>query len=74
MFLKIETDYRTYILRVTDIRNVSTGHDGNYYVIYVYYRCGADTDSVLRFSNSYERDEACEEIYKALIAWEGMSK
>jgi DNA-directed RNA polymerase subunit RPC12/RpoP len=72
MYLKIETEYRTYILRVTDIRNVSTGHDGNYYVIYVCYRCGASIDSTLRFDNRDERDEACEKIYQALLKWEGM--
>ena len=70
MYLKIKSEYQTCILRIADIRNVSTGHDGHCYVIYVYYRCGADTDSVLRFSNSYERDEACEKIYRALITWE----
>lgn len=40
MYLKIETEYHTYILRITDIRNMSTGHDGYHYVIYIYYRCG----------------------------------
>ena len=74
MYLKIETECRTYILSVADIRNVSTEHDGRHYVIYVYYRCGTDVDSVLRFGTCYERDEVCERIYQALIAWEGKLK
>lgn len=72
MYLKIETEYRTYVLRVTDIRNVSTGHDGNHYVIYVSYRCGADCDTIIRCDSRDEQDEICEKIYQALLAWEGM--
>lgn len=72
MYLKIETEYRTYILRVTDIRNVSTGHDGTHYVIYVYYRCGADSDTTICCGSRDDRDEACEKIYQALLKWEGM--
>ena len=71
MYLKIETEYRTHILRLTDIRNVSTGHDGNHYVIYVYYRCGTDNDTIIPCSSREEREKVCEKIYQALIAWEG---
>lgn len=72
MYLKIENEYRTCILRVTDIRNVSTGHDGNSWIIYVYYRCGTDSDTIIRCYSKDERDEVCEKIYQALIAWEGI--
>lgn len=73
MYLKIETDYyNTYILRVADIRNVSTGHNGNHYVIYVFYRCGTDSDTTIHCGSRDERDEICEKIYQALIAREGV--
>ena len=72
MYLKIETEYRTYILRVTDIRNVSSGHDGNRWVVYIFYRCGTDSDTTIRCDSREERDEICEKIYQALVAWEGM--
>lgn len=72
MYLKIKAGYRTHILRVTDIRNVYTGIDGGCWVIYVFYRCGTDSDTIIRFDDKNERNEACEKIYQALIAWEGM--
>lgn len=72
MYLKIEANCRTYILRVTDIRNVSTGHSGKGWEIYVYYRCGIDTNTTICFDYKKDRDEVCEKIYQALIEWEGM--
>ena len=72
MYLKIKADYRTHILRVADIRNVSTGYSGKGWEIYVYYRCGAETNTTICFDDKKDRDEACEKIYQALIAWEGM--
>ena len=72
MYLKIKADCRTHILRVTDIRNVSTGWSVQGWEIYVYYRCGADTNTTICFDYKKDRDEACEEIYQALLAWEGM--
>ena len=46
MYLKIEAGYRTYILRVTDIRNVSTGFSGKGWEIYIYYRCLIKTQMI----------------------------
>ena len=72
MYLKIEADCRTHILRVTDIRNVTTGWSGQGWEIYVYYRCGIDAVTTICFDHKNERNEACEKIYQALITWEGM--
>lgn len=72
MYLKIETGYHTHILRVTDIRNVYTGWSTQGWEIYIFYRCGADTKTTICFDDKNERNEACEKIYQALVAWEGM--
>ena len=71
MYLKIKAGYCTHILRVTDVRNVYTGIDTGCWAIYVFYRCGADSKITIRFDDKKERDEACEKIYQALVAWEG---
>ena len=73
MYLKIEAGYRTYILRVTDIRNVSTGFSGKGWEIYIYYRCGVDTNTTICFDDKDDRDDALEQIYQAFITCGGMS-
>ena len=70
MYLKIEANCRVYILRVTDIRNVSTGFSGKGWEIYVYYRCGADAATTICFDDKNKRNEAFEKIYQALVSWE----
>lgn len=70
MYLKIKADCYTHILHVPDIRNVSTGWSVRGWEIYIYYKCGADTNTTICFDYKKDRDEACEEIYQALVAWE----
>ena len=72
MYLKIETAYSSCILCVADIRNVSTGYDGNNWVVYIFYRCGTDSNTVIGCDSREERDAICEKIYHTLIKWESM--
>ena len=74
MYLKIDLDFTSYVIRLSDVRNVNTGHDGSKYYLEVCYRTGTDHCTTIYFYRRDERDEVVDEIYEALILLEEKSK
>lgn len=74
MYLKINLDFNSYIIRLPDVRNVNTGYDGNKYYLEVYYRTGSEANTIIRFYCKDERDEVVDKIYEALVLWEKEQK
>ena len=77
MYLKIDLDFTSYIIRLPDVRNVNTGHDdakGARYYLEVCYRTGSDHRTTIYFYNRDERDEVVDKIYEELILLEEKQK